>query len=446
MHPTQYLILTAAGKPVFALNGDEHEVTECCAVVQALASCYSDSGTELQSFVTGNARFVLRDVFPLLLVAVDRRGRAAFQLLDNLNLLHAQILSTLSQSQLERAFQRTPSLDLRPKLAGTEAFLYTLARHLENNRPETWLGALECLRLSHSIRSRLDAILAESRTHSLLYGMLLAKEKLVSVLRPKQHSLHATDVFLLLSMLFGSTVFRDGEHWMPVCLPRFNSSGFLYAYISFLEANVAIILISPDRNAFFEMRQMSKVIMERISKETKIMASIKTSIDKGRVTPAQMAAPGIQHLIYKSRAHVQFVLSENRTKPLRFLRTNSDVDLKPEGDNGNNKPEMGNQYVKSSLSGDQSDVPEHNHTQEENDDVLLVYCQMQAMMVENELKLHYLVKNDKTFFAWRTPSFDYYCAAIGRLSENDLSTDVRNSISWIRRHEQKLFLNKGATF
>jgi hypothetical protein len=69
-----------------------------------------------------------------------------------------------------------------------------------------------------------------------------------------------------------------GESWIPVCLPGFNSSGYLYMYVSFLdlredaetaaedtattEESVAIILISTDKESFFEMQKMRDSFVE----------------------------------------------------------------------------------------------------------------------------------------------------------------------------------------
>jgi hypothetical protein len=67
-----------------------------------------------------------------------------------------------------------------------------------------------------------------------------------------------------------------GESWIPVCLPGFNSSGYLYMYVSFLnlrgdlddnedmtkDESVAIVLISPDKESFFEMQGMRNAFVE----------------------------------------------------------------------------------------------------------------------------------------------------------------------------------------
>jgi len=86
-------------------------------------------------------------------------------------------------------------------------------------------------------------------------------------------------------MLFeaGSVKAGGGENWIPLCLPGFNNTGFLYMYVSFLDigddlakvseerpqasstrddGQLAIILISADKEAFYELRQMRDDLIE----------------------------------------------------------------------------------------------------------------------------------------------------------------------------------------
>src|SRR5699024_8010846 len=112
-----------------------------------------------------------------------------------------------------------------------------------------------------------------SKANSLLYGLVAAGGRLVSVVRPRKHSLHPGDIQLLFNMIFEAEGVKagGGESWIPVCLPGFNSSGYLYMYVDFLdlredsnnvaqdtaatkEESVAIILISADKESFFELQ------------------------------------------------------------------------------------------------------------------------------------------------------------------------------------------------
>jgi hypothetical protein len=88
---------------------------------------------------------------------------------------------------------------------------------------------------------------------------------------------------LLFSMVFNSTSFLNGnEHWIPLCLPKFNAKGFLHAYI-WAEDSVAIILISADKNSFFNMREIKEKVLSELTC-TGTWEKVLTSVRRGRYT------------------------------------------------------------------------------------------------------------------------------------------------------------------
>ena len=112
------------------------------------------------------------------------------QLRIQLDFLYAQILSTLTLSSLNRAFSSRANYDLRHLLGGTEIFLDALADTMIKNDPGMLLGALEVAKLRKSTREKVNNALLNARHEDLLYGMIVAEGRLVSVIRPRRHSLH----------------------------------------------------------------------------------------------------------------------------------------------------------------------------------------------------------------------------------------------------------------
>jgi hypothetical protein len=120
----------------------------------------------------------------------------------------------------------------------------------------------------------------------LLYGLIVAGGRLVSVVRPRKHSLHPGDLQLIFNMLFeaGSVKAGGGENWIPLCLPGFNNTGYVYMYVSFLNLDnpeeevterpssssssdddeVAILLISTNRESFYDLRRMRDDLVQVI--------------------------------------------------------------------------------------------------------------------------------------------------------------------------------------
>ncbi|ORX98619.1 trafficking protein Mon1-domain-containing protein, partial [Clohesyomyces aquaticus] len=324
-----FLILSSAGKPIYSRHGDDQLVTNYIGVVQTIISFYQGAKDDLRGFTAGEVRFVVMTKGPLNLVAITRLPESDAQLRAQLDALYMQILSTLTLPSMERMFATRASYDLRRPLQGTETLLSALADGFTQGSPSTLLSALECLRLRKSHRHIVNNTLLKTRSENLLYGLIVASGKLVSVVRPKKHSLHPGDLHLIFNMLFeaGSVKAGGGENWIPLCLPGFNNTGFLYMYVSFLDLEhpteqiqerpksrqgegdeVAILLISANKEGFFELRGMRDDLVEQLQKNGSI-ARVREAVKQGRPKCTDIV-PGspLRHFLYKSRGNVQFTM------------------------------------------------------------------------------------------------------------------------------------------
>lgn len=272
-----FLILSSAGKPIWSRHGNDQLITSSIGVIQTIISFYQGVSDNLRGFTAGGARFVVLSKGSLNFVAISRIGESDQQLRVQLESLYMQILSTLTLPVLERMFKTRASTDLRRPLQGTETLLSALADGFTRGSPSTLLQALECLKLRKSYRNVINNTLLKVKANDLLYGLIVAGGRLVSVVRPRKHSLHPGDLHLIFNMLFeaGSVRAGGGENWIPLCLPGFNNTGYVYMYVSFLnldnpkeevterpsssageDEEVAILLISTNRESFYELRQM----------------------------------------------------------------------------------------------------------------------------------------------------------------------------------------------
>jgi hypothetical protein len=293
-----FFILSSAGKPIWSRHGDDQVIANHIGVLQTIISFYQDVKDNLRGFTAGNARFVILSKGHLNLAAISRLGESDLQLKTQLESLYMQILSTLTLPSMERMFSNRPSTDLRRPLQGTEVLLGALADGFTRGSLPTLLSALECLKLRKAHRQVINNSLLKVKSPNLLYGLMVAGGRLVSVVRPRKHSLHPGDLQLIFNMLFeaGSVKAGGGENWIPLCLPGFNNTGFLYMYVSFVDISgdgehlnpssssppptdqggeqrhttnsprddrqLAIILISADKEAFYELRQMRDNLIE----------------------------------------------------------------------------------------------------------------------------------------------------------------------------------------
>lgn len=73
-----------------------------------------------------------------------------------------------------------------------------------------------------------------------------------------------SDLHLIFNLVSASTAFRTAESWTPICLPRFDNSGYLHAHISYLDdtCNACLLLLSTDRDAFFPLSECKLKILE----------------------------------------------------------------------------------------------------------------------------------------------------------------------------------------
>ena len=275
--------MSSAGKPIYNRHGDDNLISGSIGVIQTIISFYESTQDSLKGFTAGAARFVIVSKGPLYLVAISKLGENDSQLRVQLEALYMQILSTLTLPRLTSLFSNRPSTDLRRPLQGTETLLSGLADTFSRGSPSTLLSSLECLKIRKSQRQLINSSMLKAKCDDLLYGLIVAGGRLVSVVRPKRHSLHPGDLQLIFNMLFeaGSVKAGGGENWIPLCLPGFNKNGYLYMFVSFLDSHthgkesiqmereserredeIAIILISANKESFYDLLNMRDAIIE----------------------------------------------------------------------------------------------------------------------------------------------------------------------------------------
>lgn len=169
--------------------------------------------------------------------------------------------------------------------------------------------------------------------------LVIAAGRVVTLIRPKKHSVHPGDLHLLLNTIFASPslVAPGSESWIPICLPRFNATGFLHALVSFINRDVGLVFVSVDKEAFFEVREWKESVASvsaAISNWLSVLKSFEQklansaalrpldhalthhSYQVGESLVAQtqsnandplgdLSIPGLRHFVYKSRTYVQ---------------------------------------------------------------------------------------------------------------------------------------------
>ncbi|KAL8834999.1 MAG: hypothetical protein Q9170_003489 [Blastenia crenularia] len=413
-----FLILSSAGKPIYNRHGDDNLISGYLGIVQTIISFFESAHDQLRGFTAGGARFVIMSQEPLYLVAISKLGESDSQLRVQLEALYMQILSTLTLPNLTRLFSNRPSTDLRRPLQGTEPLLSALADSFTRGSVPTLFSALECLKIRKSHREVINNTLLQKRCETLLYGLVVAGGRLVSVVRPRRHSLHPSDLQLIFNMLFEAEGVKagGGENWIPLCLPGFNRNGYLYMYVSFIDQTekaepnentgasrhdeVAVLLISANKESFYDLRNMRDAVVEELEKNGG-MAVINSAVRKGRFAATDIV-PGtvLHHFIYKSRTNVQFVMPSY-------------------------EPHFTSLVARRRL--------------------LSLYHDLHAVVHARNahLKVHHCISRDSVSLAWSTPTFELYCVAGPNANRNALAQNANKVVQWARREEERIFIIGG---
>ncbi|QPG76277.1 hypothetical protein FOA43_003663 [Brettanomyces nanus] len=508
-----FFILSCAGKPIYSMHGSEDIITVYAGLIQTIISFFeygSDGFSETLKSVVADGpqkgqqiRFLFLNKSPILLMACSTLGESDTQLNQQLDFLYNFLLATLSKPHIDKVFQRRENFDLRNVLGKTDiACLDAICNDLANfNNSGLILGGLECLRLHKTTRNKIDDILLKNKTESLLYGLLVAPGgRLVSVLRPKRHTLHTSDMQLLFSMIFNTNTFKssvsgidrtdDGisngnstenltlshneDFWVPVCLPKFNPNGFLYAFIQFVElkderlmklhdlnlgildeaeeqdvpTQLTIIMISASKETFFEMRKASNIIVQDLKLSRAVYRELyksivgtqgadgSTGLPSGRVSPIDIPAPLVKHFVFKSKRYTQYVYSR--------LQGNKE-ELKLE-DNKQLKGQlmMIYAYLQSKRS---SSVRIGGANIGLNDDA------------QEDSAIDFLRENYMDMIKWKagtdfltgilitTPAYEVFLINNGGIVNKKIIVDsCKRIIRWCRRNEGRLFIKSGAVF
>ncbi|KAI8476715.1 MAG: trafficking protein Mon1-domain-containing protein [Monoraphidium minutum] len=235
-----FFVVTAAGKPVYSRHGDEAALAGFLAVIQAIASVVSDQGDGVRSITSGPLNIVFLARGHLYLVAASSRAEPHAALRAQLHLLHQHVL-LLVTGGIERALTRNPGYDVRNLLGASSACLSALLSSVGDD-PFWAMGGVEPAPLAPQERRAAAAALAGAvKASGALFGVISAGRRPVAV-EASGRPMAAPDARLLLNFLASNEALRSGEAFVPVCLPGFNPTAYLQAYVACLDADAGVFL------------------------------------------------------------------------------------------------------------------------------------------------------------------------------------------------------------
>jgi len=401
-HRRHFFILSSAGKPIYSRYGNEQMMSTFMGIIQALISFIADEGDTLRTVVAHRHKFVFLLKGHIYLVAVTRVFDSENQLREQLNYLYSHIVSVLTLSQLTKIFQQRNNFDLRNLLGVSDNYLLDNLTCLMEVNPSFILGSIQCLRMPSPLRSAIGNVLQANKPPDLLYAILMVDYRLVTLLRPRRHSLHPSDLHLLFNLVSTSGSLKAGESWVPICLPKFNNKGFLHAHVSFVDSNCSLMLISTDRDRFFEMSQSRNDIIAALTSGGHLK-DLKAAVAMQDFSVKDINIPSLRHFLYKSKSTVQF------TAPI----------LEP---------------------------PYNTLEQQKRLLRLYQYIHHRTHLRTRPLKIHYATGQSEVVLGWLAAGFELYAVFGPMVTKTTAITSVNNLLRWIKKEEESLFILNSPVF
>lgn len=288
-------------------------------------------------------------------------------------------------------------------LSGVERLMDHLLDFSERE-PSFLLGAIQCLPLASSVRDSISSAIIQtcSKIKNLVFAILLANNKLITLVRMKKYCIHPADLHLIFNLVQASESFKAAESWTPLCLPRFDASGFLYGHVSYLaeDCQACLLLLTVEQSVFYILNEAKHKIVERLRRGN-CLEAINESLNAKEETCSMAGFPELRHYLYKCKSTAQF-----------------------------HQPSIGAPYTlnKTRLW----DLYKRAH------------CHMHT--ITRPLKLLYEKTSSEALLAWDTKGFELYVILEPLTETAHVINTVTKLLNWIKKREDRLFHLNAPTF
>lgn len=230
----------------------------------------------------------------------------------------------------------------------------------------------------------------------------MANNKLITLVRMKKYCLHPADLHLIFNLVQASESLKTAESWTPLCLPRFDASGFLYGHVSYLaeDCQACLLLLTVERDVFFTLSEAKQRIVEKLRRNN-CLEAINESLNVKEETCIVAGFPELRHYLYKCKSTAQFY-----------------------------QPSLSPPYTK--YHEKLSNLYKRAHQ--------LLHCSTRP------LKLLFEKNSDEAILAWDTRGFELYVVFEPLIDTNSAIGSVGRLLNWIKKREEKLFHLNAPTF
>jgi len=394
-------ILSEFGKPIFSSCGREDELCGVFALIQVFVKRYEAWKDTLVSIQAPPHFFVqFSHRAPLILCIVSRHP---YNLRLQLDIVHNQVVSILSKTAIKGIYEKYgDNFDLRRYLDGIHKRVDACIKGF-NEDPVVFLSGFRVLPLNPADREFLCSTMASIITeHSrdVVFGILVVHRQLVAIARMRKVVLSPSDFNdIIVNMIecHSGQQLREGETWVPICLPQFNQNSFLYAHISYLweGAGPCLLLLSVSRDSFDALREVRKKIEEAMLKR---YAQLKASLSHPEpFSFRQVNTNDLRHFIYRNTLTSQVCCSTPQ-------------------------------------------IPYINHSE-----VLSLYegyFKLSNMLRRGKnVKMLFLAMENFSLFSWITASFELHCTFSPLVSQASAMSTAERMLRVLRKEEKRVFFD-----
>ncbi|CAH8447461.1 unnamed protein product [Schistosoma turkestanicum] len=422
-------VLSEAGKPIYSRYGNESDLSSLMSVMQALVSFVANSGDELQLINTPDKKFLFVSRSHLILVAFSPVSEPTSHLRICLEYVYNQIISSLTLQRVEKQFTRHANLDLRKLLVGDNRLLSSIINRVEECFG-IFLNAISCTPLSENNRAAISQIICQSaKLSGLVFGILFHGDDIVSIVRMKNQHLRPSDIHLLLNLIGSSQSFKSAQsHWLPICLPKFDANGFLYASVTYLNDSICMVLLSVDSGKFYPLKSITEKVFTLLN-ATNNGDHLSSIISSKLPQIPTIGIKNLRHFVYKSIPISQYITSEWTVPYAITCESSAESSIDTDSER---KTKLLNNNIVHKLR--------HN--------VLLSYKRLHMRLHSSTIpaKFIYKITSTELFFGWKTDTFELYATLEPMVTITELGEIRKQLLKWIESKKTQFFILSYPTF
>jgi len=380
---------------------------------------------------------------------------------------------------------------LIPWCLGAENFLHLLLNRLQEDIAIS-TSSLHCLKLEPSLRAKAAQVLVPtSKIKKLFYVLLVARGRVVTIVRPKKHSVHPADLHIILNTIHAPSIMNSTTSWLPICLPKYNMNGFVHAYVSFLRNGDLDETPTPSASPVTEPgdtteQKSDEPGAEQAQDAPEAAEPAESSEEHDDNTPSGDAAETATIVDTRSSHLNRDSMGADRTRPLGIglvcITGGGDLDdVQQWSDNAASKLEADGtihaickairdgsidysvaqlsipglrHFVYKSRAHVQVTYPvfeDPYHEEGPRRRLITLYQTLHDAIhaksgQEGPLKLQYIRTEQESVMGWITQPFELYLSVSSRLPKSAAIGAANAIVKWVKKEEARLFLRDAPTF